>query len=313
MNINLNDINLNDYADLPTENLYVEQKKSKGRDFVLSPNPFKAPKKTNTITVRFLPRLGVNAQSASLDDLLVKELSYTLEYNDGNKWTFSSEEKTCPIMKKFYEYKNSKNDVHRSLSANFSRKTDYFALVYVINDVANPENNGKYMFYKFGKGIYKTLKNACSPTEEEKNAGVIPLNFWDLKNGATFVINTKIDGEFPNFDNSKFLNPSPFTVDEAKNAAKNNIFTNAQMQAEFKQNWLTNSEKFSEFGFKEWSDLTHQKWAQYLEELTGERIDLSKTASNVAVNAAPTKSESLDTPVDDIYSGLDSSSDDLPF
>jgi hypothetical protein len=94
-----------------------------------------------------------------------------------------------------------------------ARKVEYHANVLVINDKANPENNGKVFLFRFGTKLFEKLANAMNPKIEDEE----PLNPFDPWSGADFRIVIQTKGEFRNYDDSKFANPAPmFGGDDEK-------------------------------------------------------------------------------------------------
>ena len=50
------------------------------------------------------------------------------------------------------------------------RKLSYYANIYVVQDKANPENEGKVFLYKFGKKIFDKIMEAMQPEYEDETA-----------------------------------------------------------------------------------------------------------------------------------------------
>ena len=84
------------------------------------------------------------------------------------------------------------------------RKTNYIANILVINDPAAPDNNGKVLFFKFGKKIYEKIMDKVQPTFEDEK----PSNVFDLWEGSNFKLRMRqVDG-YPNYDTSIFAEAS---------------------------------------------------------------------------------------------------------
>lgn len=85
------------------------------------------------------------------------------------------------------------------------RKLNYISNVYVVNDPANPENNGKVFLFKYGKKIFDKISEAASPTfEGEKSVNV--FNMWE---GANFKLRIVSKDGYPNYDKSHFDTAKP--------------------------------------------------------------------------------------------------------
>lgn len=92
------------------------------------------------------------------------------------------------------------------------RKLVYITNVYVIQDDANPENQGKVFLFKVGKKIWDKLKDAMKPQYADET----PMNPFDLWEGANFKLKIrKLDG-YRNYDKSEFSKPAPLFDDDKK-------------------------------------------------------------------------------------------------
>jgi hypothetical protein len=92
------------------------------------------------------------------------------------------------------------------------RKMNYTANVYIIQDQANPENNGKVFLFKFGKKIYDKLNDAMNPQYADEK----PMNPFDLWTGANFKLKIRnVDG-YRNYDKSEFSSAEPLFEDDDK-------------------------------------------------------------------------------------------------
>lgn len=92
------------------------------------------------------------------------------------------------------------------------RKLSYISNIYVVDDPAKPENNGKVFLFKYGKKIYDKLNELMNPQfEDEKPAD--PFNFWD-KDSVVFKLKIrKVEG-YRNYDKSEFVGAGPLSDDE---------------------------------------------------------------------------------------------------
>ena len=80
------------------------------------------------------------------------------------------------------------------------RKLQYYSNIYVVQDSANPENEGKVMLYRYGKKIFDKLMETMQPAFEDET----PVNPFDLWEGANFKLKIrKVDGYW-NYDKSEF-------------------------------------------------------------------------------------------------------------
>ena len=90
------------------------------------------------------------------------------------------------------------------------RRLTYISNIYVINDPANPDNEGKTFLYKYGKKIFDKLNDLMNPQFQDER----PVNPFDLWNGANFKLKIrKVDG-YRNYDKSEFDTPAPLFDDD---------------------------------------------------------------------------------------------------
>ena len=91
---------------------------------------------------------------------------------------------------------------HRDLvKKHFSRKTWYYANIFIIQDFQNPENNGTVRLYRFGTKIMEKVFAKINDTDN-------PVNIFDPYEGCNFHIKAyKKDGWY-NYDKSWFRNPT---------------------------------------------------------------------------------------------------------
>jgi hypothetical protein len=90
------------------------------------------------------------------------------------------------------------------------RKLFFIFNVLVVEDSANPENNGKVFLYKCGKKIFDKIKEAMNP----QFADEVPMNPFDMWEGANFKIKIrKVEG-YRNYDKSEFDKVSPISSND---------------------------------------------------------------------------------------------------
>lgn len=92
------------------------------------------------------------------------------------------------------------------------RRLHYISNVLVVEDPANPENNGKVFLFKYGKKIFDKLNDLMNPKFPDE----VPVNPFDFDEGANFKIKIRDVEGFRNYDKSEFDKPSPISTDDAK-------------------------------------------------------------------------------------------------
>ena len=101
----------------------------------------------------------------------------------------------------------------REIARKQKRKLSYYANIYVVEDPAHPENEGRVCLYKFGKKIFDKIMAAMQPEFKDES----PINPFDFWQGADFKLKIrKVDGYW-NYYKSEFSRPAAlgnFTDDE---------------------------------------------------------------------------------------------------
>jgi hypothetical protein len=159
--------------------------------------------------IRFLP-----SPPADGDDGLpwVKMFSHGFEgpggwYIENSLTTLNQKD---PVSEHNSELWNSGIDANKEIARKQKRRLSYISNVYVVEDPAHPENNGKVFLYKYGKIIFDKVSGAMHPEFKDET----PINPFDLWAGANFKIKIrKVDG-FQNYDKSEFDSPAPLLDDD---------------------------------------------------------------------------------------------------
>lgn len=105
---------------------------------------------------------------------------------------------------------NSGIDANKEKARDQKRRLHYVANIMVINDSANPENNGQVKIYQFGKKIFDMIMDAMQPQYDDED----PLNPFDFWEGANFKIKIRNVEGWVNYDKSEFDKPSALSEDD---------------------------------------------------------------------------------------------------
>jgi hypothetical protein len=85
------------------------------------------------------------------------------------------------------------------------RRLHYISNILVVQDSANPDNDGKVFLFKYGKKVFAKLTEAMEPQFPDD----LPFNPFDFWSGANFKLKIrKVEG-YRNYDRSEFAEPSP--------------------------------------------------------------------------------------------------------
>jgi len=115
-----------------------------------------------------------------------------------------------PVSEHNRELWNSGLDSDKDTVRKQKRKLSYYANIYVVQDKANPDNEGKVFLYKFGKKIFDKIMEAMQPEYEDETA-INPFDFWQ---GANFKLKLKKVAGYWNYDSSEFAAPAPLLDDD---------------------------------------------------------------------------------------------------
>lgn len=113
---------------------------------------------------------------------------------------------------KLWNANKSDDSDERKQARKQKRRLHYISNIYVEQDSANPENEGKVFLYKYGKKIFNKLNEAMNPQFADEEA----FNPFDLWEGASFKLKIRNVEGYRNYDKSEFSNPAPLFDDDAK-------------------------------------------------------------------------------------------------
>jgi len=107
---------------------------------------------------------------------------------------------------------NSGIEANKEIARKQKRRLTYFSNIYVVEDKANPQNEGKVFLFRYGKKIFDMVSSMANP-EFEDETQVDVFNLWD---GANFKLKIrKLDG-YSNYDKSEFVTAAPLLDDDDK-------------------------------------------------------------------------------------------------
>jgi len=104
----------------------------------------------------------------------------------------------CPIADVFWKLRKSDSAVDRKSSEKLKRRQQYYSLIKIVKDPQNPELEGTYKVFKFGYKIKEKIDTELKPDFGE------PTQVFDLFEGKNFELIITRQGEYNNYDKSKF-------------------------------------------------------------------------------------------------------------
>ena len=115
-----------------------------------------------------------------------------------------------PVSEYNRELWNSGLDSDKDTVRKQKRKLSYYSNIYVVQDKANPHNEGKVFLFKYGKKIFDKIMEAMQPEFEDET----PINPFDFWQGANFKLKIKKVQGYWNYDSSEFDRVAPLLDDD---------------------------------------------------------------------------------------------------
>ncbi|MBI33601.1 MAG: single-stranded DNA-binding protein [Gammaproteobacteria bacterium] len=129
--------------------------------------------------------------------------------------------KDDPVSEMNTKLWNSGIESDKQIARDRKRRLHYVSNIYVVNDPANPENEGKVFLYEYGKKIFDKIMDSMRPQFQDET----PVNPFDLWKGANFKIKiAKVEG-YVNYDRSSFDAPTPLAEDSQLEAIYNQEYS----------------------------------------------------------------------------------------
>ena len=241
-----------------------------------------------TATIRFLPRIDGDAYELPW----VKIFSHGFQGPTG-KWYIENNLNTLgqedPVSQYNAQLWNSGIESNKDIARKQKRRLSYYANILVVSDPKNPENEGKVFIYKFGKKIFDKIMDKAKPTFEDE----LPVNVFDLWEGANFKLRQRNKDGYPNYDESTFTDPLVITKDDEKLVSIMNTRHNLQdLLAPY------NFKSYDELKKKLDSVLAADGFVPKTAEQIAEEFDVQVAPAKVQV-AAPVSTPSVDEDDDD--------------
>ena len=163
----------------------------------------------------------------------------------------SSVGQESPLFRMWKKLKDSENPYEREMSKVFSRRLNCYCLVQIVKDAQNPDLEGKIKVFKFGKKLKDKIEAELNPEIGE------PRDPFNLLKGRRFVLHITKQGEWDNYDNSKFDGePYPVLHTPDGNIDLREAINDPDVKKKAAEHLEKGSPDLEEFGFKEWDEAT---------------------------------------------------------
>ena len=153
--------------------------------------------------IRFLPAPAVDG-----DDALPWVRVFSHGFQGPGGWYIENSLTTLNQKDPVSEYNstlwNSGIEANKEIARKQKRRLHYISNILVVSDPAHPENEGQVRLFKFGKKIFDKITEAMNP----EFADEVPVNPFDLWEGADFKLKIRNVEGYRNYDKSEFADKS---------------------------------------------------------------------------------------------------------
>lgn len=242
----------------------IQQEKSGGsKDDRFWKPTFDETKGTGSAKIRFLPA----PEGEALE--FIKLFDYGFKGPSG-KWFIENSPTTIQMPDPLAELNsrlwNSGVESDKDVMRKQKRRKKFISNILVIEDPANPENNGQVKLYQYGPAIYEMLQLKLTPEFEDED----PINPFDLWEGADFNIRIRMKEGYRSYDKSFWTEGELFPGDDD---AKEEVYNKCHSLEKF----------IAPENFKSYDEL-QKKLLEVLGEYIGSGIEV---APGVQVRSAP--------------------------
>lgn len=172
-------------------------------------NPTRGKDGNGYALIRFLP-----AGLADGEDAAPYVKIWDHGFNGPGGWYIEKSLTTIGLDDPVAEYNsklwNSGSEANKEKARKQKRRLKFVSNVLVIEDSANPANNGKVFLYAYGKKIFEKINDAMFPKFKNETQ-VFAFDFWK---GADFHLKITTKDKFPNYDKCEFGEVTPLGDDQ---------------------------------------------------------------------------------------------------
>jgi hypothetical protein len=185
----------------------------------------------------------------------------------------------CPIADVFWKLRKSDSAVDRKASEKLKRRQQYYSLVKIVKDPQNPELEGTYKVFKFGYKIKEKIDAELKPEFGE------PTQVFDLFEGKNFELVITRQGEYNNYDKSKFSsNRSAILMGDTP--AERSQETMAAIKSE-----LESAPSLGQYDYKAWDEDTRAFVNNVLRMYLNPGEDIAAVTSTPKASSTTVKTE----------------------
>lgn len=125
-------------------------------------------------------------------------------YIENSLTSIGQEDPVAQFNGKLWNVSQDDNSPERKQARKQKRRLHFVSNILIVQDSANPDNEGKVFKYKYGKKIFDKLNEMMNPQFEDEE----PMNPFDMWEGANFKLKIRQVEGYRNYDKSEFDKPS---------------------------------------------------------------------------------------------------------
>jgi len=260
-----------DIFNLGVEDVETHQPTTNSVSEVYKPTADDGKDGTYKALIRFVP----NPENPR-NSLIQKYVHWLTDANGNGKLVDSPSTigEKCPIADVFWKLRNSDSAVDRKASDKLKRRQQYYSLIKIIKDPQNPALEGTYKVFKFGYKIKEKIDAELKPDFGE------PTQVFDLFEGKNFELIITRQGEYNNYDKSKFSS-SRSAVDVNGEPAERTKESMAAIKAE-----LDEAPSLATYDYKAWDGETRD----FVNGVLKMYLNPGDAISEISTSSTPKKS-----------------------
>lgn len=276
---------------------------SKSSDGIYRPSLDKATSKRDGYksVIRFLPNVTDETGNTGASALtrLMTYVKMTDPRNKSLSGYYDSPknfDEQCELTNVFFTLKNSGNPVLEERSKVLNKVTRFYSYVYIVEDLNQPELEGKIMIYQYGWKIKEKIAAEWRAENPERSK----CDVFDLANGKDFELKVVENAGFPNYDSSIFLQKSPITIKGKKMPVEESngiTMIAASVQAKILSFILSKEVNIDDFAPKPLTDVEKGKISKIVGILSGDES---------AVMFETPQAATADLSADDVFGNAES-------
>jgi hypothetical protein len=265
-----------DIFNLGVEDVETHQPEKTSTNEVYKPTADDGKDGTYKALIRFVPN------PENLRKSLIQKYVHWLTNSSGDGKLVDSPQtigEHCPIADVFWKLRKSDSAVDRKASEKLKRRQQYYSLVKIVKDPQNPELEGTYKVFKFGYKIKEKIDAELKPEFGE------PTQVFDLFEGKNFELVITRQGEYNNYDKSKFSsNRSAILMGDTP--AERSQETMAAIKSE-----LESAPSLGQYDYKAWDEDTRAFVNNVLRMYLNPGEDIAAVTSTPKASSTAVKTE----------------------